>query len=69
MVRREVFKQLIKFTHILERMGRNNQMRGIQTVNQVHIHHQSYHQAGEDGGIIRCVLKIIDQVHILSGDG
>ena len=37
MIRLDVFKQLSKFTYSLERMGQDDQIRGIQAIDQVHI--------------------------------
>ena len=38
MIRLEVFKQLIKITYTLERMREDDQIRSIQTIDQVHVH-------------------------------
>ena len=42
MIKLEAFKQLIKFTYRLERKRYDDQIRGIQPIDHVHV------QAGED---------------------
>ena len=37
MIRLDVFKHLSKFTYSLERMEQDDKIRGIQTIDQVHI--------------------------------
>ena len=37
MIKREVLKQLTKFTYFLERIGYDDEMRGLKIIDQVHV--------------------------------
>ena len=52
----------------MKRMERDNQMRDIQKIDQVHVHSGDRWRAW-DGMIRREIFKTIDQVHVHSGDG
>ena len=67
MITLEVFRQLTKFTYILKRMRLDDEMRGTQTIDKVHVRSGDVKWMGWDDQTRG--IQTIDQVHIHSGDG